>query len=83
MTVAFISCDKTDEMSSNVCGNATTIIANINETSDNSRTAIDPTTYTGGHVGILWMPGDAIGVYGNGVNNKKFTSNSTQPLGFS
>lgn len=81
MTVAFISCDKTDEMSSNVCGNVTTIIANINGTSDNSRTAIDPTTYTGGHVGILWMPGDAIGVYSNGVNNKKFTSNSTQPLG--
>lgn len=62
--------------------NITVITANIGDASTESRTAIDPTSYDGGHVGILWTPDDAIGVYdGNSVRNARFANQSTSPAG--
>lgn len=59
----------------------TTIIANTASPEANSRTAIDPTYYLGGHVGILWMPDDAIGVFGGTVRNACFGCATTTPTG--
>lgn len=59
----------------------TTIIANTASPEANSRTAIDPTYYLGGHVGILWTPDDAIGVFGGTVRNARFGCAATTPTG--
>ena len=43
-----------------------------------SRTAIDPTEYTSGQIGINWLPEDQIGVYGgNGTANAPFGNQNT------
>ena len=43
-----------------------------------SRTAIDPTDYTSGQIGINWLPTDRIGVYGsNGTANAPFGNQNT------
>ena len=43
-----------------------------------SRTAIDPTEYTSGQIGINWLPEDQIGVYGgNGTTNAPFSNQNT------
>lgn len=62
--------------------NVTVITASISEAAPASRTAIDPTAYEGGHVGLLWSPGDAIGVYdGATVRNARFDNQSQTASG--
>lgn len=62
--------------------NVTVITASISEAAPASRTAIDPTAYEGGHVGLLWSPGDAIGVYdGATVRNARFANQSQTASG--
>lgn len=46
-----------------------------------SRSAIDPTQYAEGAVGILWTPDDAIGVYSENETNIKFTNQSAASQG--
>lgn len=42
-----------------------------------TRTAIDPTEYTSGQIGINWIPSDKIGVYGNSTStNIPFVNNN-------
>lgn len=60
--------------------NRTIIHANIGSPVE-SRTAIDLTEYEGGHVGILWTPGDAIGVFGGDVRNARFDNQLSEPAG--
>lgn len=59
----------------------TVIIANAGSGETASRSAIDPTAYAGGHIGILWIPDDAIGVFGGTVRNARFTNTETAPSG--
>ena len=43
-----------------------------------TRSCIDPTVYKDNVTGLLWTPGDLLGVYGsNGTQNAKFENNST------
>ncbi len=78
LALATVSCENTlpDAMTPEA---ETVIIANIGSAA--SRTAIDPTNYYGGHVGILWTPEDAIGVFGGTTANARFACNATQPTG--
>lgn len=57
------------------------IYANIDNSDNFSRTSVDPTEYEGGHVGILWNPGDALGVYGGDVKNARFVCTVDAPAG--
>ena len=61
-----------------VMGN-TTISAGIEPRvdGDGSRTAIDPTDYTSGQIGINWIPEDKIGVFGTSTKNAEFANAST------
>ncbi len=59
----------------------TTIYANVDADGLNSRSAIDPMPYLGGHVGVLWSPGDALGVFGPSIRNAKFDCSATTPVG--
>lgn len=43
-----------------------------------TRTAVDPTEYTSGEIGINWLPTDEIGVYGTRTANARFTNQSEQ-----
>lgn len=43
-----------------------------------TRTAVDPTEYTSGEIGINWLPTDRIGVYGATTANTCFTNQSEQ-----
>lgn len=40
-------------------------MAPVADNETNSRTAIDPTVYTSGQIGINWLPSDKIGVFGD------------------
>lgn len=40
-------------------------VAPVADNETNSRTAIDPTVYTSGQIGINWLPSDKIGVFGD------------------
>ena len=59
----------------------TVIYASTKPESGPSRTAIDNTEYEGGHIGILWTPDDAIGVYGPTGGNIRFGCAATTPTG--
>ncbi len=80
LAITAISCENTQpgEMKQDA---ETVIIANTADTDINSRTAIDPTDYFGGHIGILWTPDDAIGVFGGTVRNARFACSATAPTG--
>lgn len=43
-----------------------------------TRTAVDPTEYTSGEIGVNWLPTDRIGVYGSTTANACFTNLSGQ-----
>ena len=43
-----------------------------------TRTAVDPTAYTSGEIGINWLPADRIGVYSATTANACFTNQSDQ-----
>ncbi len=45
-----------------------------------TRTAVDPTEYTSGEIGINWLPTDEIGVYGTRTANARFTNQSEQKI---
>lgn len=45
-----------------------------------TRTAVDPTEYTSGEIGINWLPTDEIGVYGTRTANARFTNQSEQEI---
>lgn len=48
------------------------------EEDDNTRTAIDPTEYASGQIGVNWLPSDKIGVFGNmGSKNVPFDNQSS------
>ena len=55
----------------------TVIVASLNETEVPTRTCIDPTTYSGNVVGLLWHPNDSIGVYGASTVNSLFINSTT------
>lgn len=81
LALATVSCENTVPAVTNPEAE-TVIIANIGgEAGVSSRTAVDPTDYFGGHVGILWTPDDAIGVFGGTVVNARFTCDATRPAG--
>lgn len=81
LVLAVVSCENTVPAVMNPEAE-TVIIAHIGSgANEDSRTAIDPTEYRGGHVGILWTPDDAIGVFGGTVRNAPFKCNVTEPSG--
>lgn len=59
----------------------TVITASMDEAQGATRSAIDPTEYIGGHVGILWTPEDYLGVFGSADSNVPFRNMSTTPMG--
>lgn len=72
-------CSCSDEAGIRWAGNGnTTITASIDGADALTRTCIDPTEYGNGVVGVLWTPGDKLGVFGNGsTKNAPFTNSST------
>lgn len=72
-------CSCSDEAGIRWAGNGnTTITASIDGADALTRTCIDPTEYDNGVVGVLWTPGDKLGVFGNGsTKNALFTNSST------
>lgn len=72
-------CSCSDEAGLRWAGNGnTTITASIDGADALTRTCIDPTEYDNGVVGVLWTPGDQLGVFGNGsTKNALFTNSST------
>lgn len=56
----------------------TTLTATIDQAGVQSRTCIDPTSYDGGVVGLLWTPDDCLGVFGDAnTRNSSFANRST------
>ncbi|MGM9700885.1 MAG: hypothetical protein ACI3YX_05585 [Prevotella sp.] len=72
-------CSCSDEAGNGWVGNGnTTITASIDGADALTRTCIDPTEYDNGVVGVLWTPGDQLGVFGNGSTaNAPFTNTET------
>lgn len=71
-------CSCSDEAGLRWAGNGnTTITASIDGADALTRTCIDPTEYDNGVVGVLWTPGDQLGVFGNSTKNALFTNSST------
>lgn len=82
ITLATTSCND-ETVAPAASENPTVITALISEPENNpeSRSAIDPHIYPGGHVGILWTPDDAIGVFGSSAVNAKFECLSAEATG--
>ena len=56
----------------------TTLTATIDQAGVQSRTCIDPTSYDGGVVGLLWTPDDCLGVFGDAnTKNARFDNQSS------
>lgn len=80
--LALTNASCTDALSDEIKpGKRTVIYANSPGDGTASRSAIDPTQYGGGHVGILWTPGDALGVFGASARNARFDCQATAPAG--
>ncbi len=62
-------------------GELTLITATISDAETTTRSAIDPTEYAGGHVGILWTPEDIVGVYSTDDKNIPFRNQSETAAG--
>lgn len=78
LTVSLAGCDA--DMPGSDTPAVATIVA-VNTAPDcgdtGSRTAVDPTEYTSGQIGVNWLPGDKIGVYGDkGSGNVGFDNQS-------
>lgn len=80
VSLATASCSD-DNLNSSATEAKTVITATISEPEPATRSAIDPTVYEGGHIGILWTPDDEIGVYGSSQKNVRFTNASQEPAG--
>lgn len=80
--MALASCTA-DTDPGNDSGTKAVIYATIGEADDapGSRTAIDPTLYQGGEVGILWTKDDELGVFGGDVRNARFTNTLEEAAG--
>ena len=71
-------CSCSDEAGNGWAGNGnTTITASIDAADALTRTCIDPTAYDDGVVGLLWTPGDQLGVFGSSATNALFTNTET------
>ena len=56
----------------------TTLTASIDDARMESRTCIDPKSYSGNVTGVLWTPDDCLGVFGDAsTKNAKFTNVET------
>lgn len=56
----------------------TTLTATIDQAGVQSRTCIDPTSYYGGVIGLLWTPDDCLGVFGDAnTKNARFDNQSS------
>lgn len=64
------ACNDNIDIPGNEAGGNTVITASIDDASHSSRTCVDLENQTDDFVGLLWTPGDRIGVYGEneGVN---------------
>ncbi len=81
LSLIAMSCDNTVPGEVTTPEGTTVIYAGTMPESGPSRTAIDNTEYEGGHIGILWTPDDAIGVYGATGSNIRFGCIATAPTG--
>lgn len=63
-----------NELEYPVEGEYPTVISASMQQVGETRSAIDPTQYAGGHVGILWTPEDEIGVFSASVANARFSN---------
>ena len=52
----------------------TTLTASIDDARMESRTCIDPESYSGNVTGVLWTPDDCLGVFGTTTKNACFTT---------
>lgn len=81
LSLALLSaCKENNEDIANVAAQRT-IIANADFDTPMSRSAIDPTNYLDGAVGILWTPDDAIGVFSASDKNAEFKNTASTPKG--
>lgn len=80
LALSLVACENTETAMMNPEAE-TVILAYVGDADVASRTAIDPTTYTGGHVGILWTSDDALGVFGGTVGNARFACTASAPTG--
>ena len=81
LSLALLSaCKENNEDIANVAAQRT-IIANADFDTPMSRSAIDPTNYLDGAVGILWTPDDAIGVFSASDKNAEFKNSASTPKG--
>lgn len=55
----------------------TTLTASIDDARMESRTCIDPKSYSGNVTGVLWTPDDCLGVFGASTKNAMFTNVET------
>lgn len=75
-----VACENRDPEMNNP-GELTLITATICDAEPSTRSAIDPTEYAGGHVGILWTPEDIVGVYSTDDKNIPFRNQSETAIG--
>lgn len=73
--VALCSCS--NEMDFDRNESKKTVTAEIIEPAQESRSCVDSETLGLGFLGMLWEPGDKIGVYGTADNNVAFTNEAT------
>ena len=74
----FAACSVIDENEPEFAGREISITAVMDDGDFETRTCIDPTHYKDNVTGLLWSPGDRIGVFTDGgTENACFTNNST------
>lgn len=77
-----VSTSCSDDLADNTGLNASCVIeASISNAEEESRSAIDPASYIGGALGILWTPADTIGVFSQSQGNVAFLNQSHENKG--